>query len=132
MNQSIQRKYVEWLVCFLFALAVCAAVILYEKGFVPWDLFRMACDGCFVAGVLLTGLGILVWVANFNGFTALGYAWYLLARKLSLSRSRFETRLSYLEYVQVHQQKTKSPKCILVTGLVCIVLSFVFLWLSRK
>lgn len=131
MKQGIQRNLVEWLVCFVLALAVCIGVILYEKGFAQWGIARMACDGCFVSGILFVGLGVLVWVANFNGFTSLGYAWYLLVRKLSPSRARFEERLSYVEYVQSHQKKNKNPVCILVTGLVYIVLSFVFLWLSR-
>lgn len=132
MKQDVQRKYVQWLICSLLALIVCAAVVFYEKGYTQWGLARMLCDGCFVAGVLFLGIGILVWVSNFSGFTALGYAWYLLVRKLSPSKARFESRLSYVEYVQAHQQRMKSPLCILVTGLVCMVLSFVFLWLSRK
>ena len=92
----------------------------------------MISDGFFVAGVMLVGLGVLVWVANFGGFTALGDGWYLLVRKLSASRAKFEERLSYLEYVQQRREKSKNPACILGTGLICIAVAGVFLYLCRQ
>lgn len=127
MKRTVQLK---WLVCPILALALCAAVVLYEKGNAQWAFARMACDGCFVAGVLFTGVGVLAWVASVSGFAAIGYAWYLLTRKLSPSRSKFEQRLSYLEYIEEHRKKDKSPNCILATGAAFLALSFVFLWFS--
>lgn len=129
MKRSPGRNYVGWLVCAAAALAVCAAVVLYERSYADWSLVRMISDGFFVAGVILVGLGVLIWVANFGGFNALGYGWYLLVRKLSASRARFEERLSYLEYVQQHREKSKNPTCILGTGLICIAAAGVFLYL---
>ena len=113
-------RYGGWLACAAAAAGLCAAVVAFERSYAEWGLVRMICDGCFVAGVVLLGLGALVWVANFGGFTALGYGWYLLVRKLSFSRAKFEGRMSYLEYVRQHGQKAKNPVCLLVLGLVCI------------
>ena len=127
----MKRKWAGWLICAAAAAGICAAVVGYERSYADWSLVRMVCDGCFVAGVLLLGLGALVWVANFGGFTALGYGWYLLVRKLSFSRTKFEGRMSYLEYVQQHGQKTKSPVCMLVTGSACIAAASVLLYLCR-
>lgn len=129
MKPEQRRQYVGWLICAAAALAICTAVVLYEKSCADWSLTRMISDGCFVAGVVLVGLGVLVWVANFGGFTALGYGWYLLVRKLSASRAKFEERLSYLEYVQQRREKSKNPACILGTGLICIAAAGVFLYL---
>lgn len=127
MKQDVQSGYVRWLICLVVALLICVAVILYEMENTQWELVRMLCDGCFVSGILLTGFGLLAWIASFHGFAALGYAWYLLTRAMSPSKARFEERLSYLEYVQTHSKK-KSSKCVLVTGVVFLALSLVFLW----
>ena len=124
-----KRKYGGWLACAAAAVGICAMVVLYERSYADWGLVRMFCDGCFVAGVMLLGLGALVWVANFDGFTALGYSWYLLTRRFSFSNAKFEERMSYLEYVQKHRQKTKSPVCMTVMGLVCIAAASVLLFL---
>ena len=123
------RKYAGWLICAAAALAICAAVVLYESSYADWSLTRMISDGFFVAGVILAGLGALVWVASFGGFTALGYGWYLLVRKLSPSRAKFGERISYLEYVQQHGKKNRTPACIWGTGLICIAAAGVFLYL---
>lgn len=128
MKPGRWRKYAGWLICAAAALAVCAAVVLYERSYASWDFMRMLCDGSFVAGVLFMGFGALVWVANFGGFTALGYGWYLLTRKLTVSRSKFEERMSYLEYVESRKEKHKNPVCIFVTGLICLAASCVFLY----
>ena len=132
MKPEPRRGYAGWLVCAAAALAICAAVVRYERGYAEWGLARMISDGFFVAGVMLSGLGALVWVANFGGFTALGYGWYLLVRKLSASRAKFEERLSYLEYVRQRREKRKNPACILGTGLVCIAAAGVFLYLCQQ
>lgn len=127
MKRAVQQK---WLIYPILALALCAAIVLYEKENAQWAFARMACDGCFVTGILFTGVGVLAWVVNVSGFAALGYAWYLLVRKLSPSRAKFEERLSYLEYIETRRKKSKSPKCILVTGVVFLALSFAFLGFS--
>ena len=132
MRPGPGRKFVGWIVCAAAALAICAAVVLHERSCAQWGLARMLSDGFFVAGVLLAGLGALVWVANFGGFTALGYGWYLLVRKLSASRAKFEERLSYLEYVQRRGEDKKSPACVLGTGLICIALAGVFLYFCQR
>lgn len=132
MRQKPGRGYAGWLICAAAALAICAAVVLYERSYADWSLARMICDGFFVAGVVLAGLGALAWVANFGGFTALGYGWYLLVRKLSASRARFEERLSYLEYVRQRREKRKDPTCILGTGLICLAVAGAFLYLCRR
>lgn len=131
MKPGPARSRAGWLICAGAALAICAAVVLYEKSWAEWSVTRMISDGFFVAGVMLAGLGALVWVANFGGFTALGYGWYLLARKLSVSRARFEERLSYLEYVRQRRGERKNPACIWGTGLICLAAAGVFVSLCR-
>ena len=128
MKRPPRRNGTGWLICAAVALAICTAVVLYERSYAQWSLTRILSDGFFVAGVLLLGFGALVWVANFGGFTALGYGWYLLVRKLSASRARFEERLSYLEYVRQNREKTKNPTCIFGTGLICVAIAGVFLY----
>ena len=123
------RRYAGWLVSAVTALAICTAMVLYEKSYAEWSLARMISDGFFVAGIMLVGVGALVWVANFGGFTALGYGWYLLLRKLSASQAMFEERLSYVENVEQRREKNKNPTCILGTGLVCIAAAGVALYL---
>ncbi len=127
MKTELWRKLREWLVCFAVALAICAIVILYEHETMEWSVARMVCDGCFVSGVILAGFGVLVWVASFGGFNAIGYGVYLLTRIFSPSRARFEERMSYLEYCQSREKKDKMPICILVTGVVFLAVSAIWL-----
>ncbi len=131
MKEALRRKYGGWLAALIVALVICVAVILYERSTMTWrfpEISRMFSDGCFVSGMFMVGFGALVWVSNFGGFSALGYGWYLLTHILSPSRTRFEERMSYLEYRQAKNKKEKSPKCILIIGVIFLALSV--LWLG--
>jgi hypothetical protein len=116
-------KYGGWLASIAVGLVICLLVAAAEQGS---DALTVASDACFVAGVLLAGLGGLIWIANFGGFNALGYGTYLLLRKLSPSKSKFQNRKTYLEYSLEKQETHKAPKPILVTGIVYLLLSAVF------
>lgn len=122
-------RYARWLVSAAVGLAISAAVALYERETYPdYTPLRLISDGCFVGGVLLAGIGALVWISNAGGFSALSYAVYLIKRKRFSSEQKFEERLSYVEYVQVFGEKEKSrPGCIITTGLAFIAASCVFL-----
>ena len=124
----MKRKYGGHLACAAIAAGICAVVVLYERSYADWGLTHMVCDGCFVAGVLFTGLGALAWVAGLGGFTALGYGWYLLLRRFSFSDTKFEERMSYLEYVQQKKEKHKKSSPLLATGLACIATAGVLLY----
>ncbi|MBQ6183812.1 MAG: DUF3899 domain-containing protein [Clostridia bacterium] len=72
----------------------------------PKDTFHALCDACFVSGVLIAGVGLLVISANAGTFTMLGYSvslWFKLLRKDLSSESR-----SYYEYRKRRLEK-KSP-----------------------
>lgn len=130
MNKDFWKKYGGWLVSAVFAMAVSAVVILYEREYYEWNrmgIARMLSDGCFVSGVLLTGAGILMLVSGFGGFDALSYAGHLLLRKFSPFREKFEARASYLEFLRERKKKKKNPGCILGTGVACLLCSAAWL-----
>jgi hypothetical protein len=116
-------KYGGWLASIAVGVVICLLVAAAEQGSAP---LAIASDSCFVAGVLLAGLGALAWIATFGGFNALGYGTYLLFRKLSPSKSKFENRKTYLEYSLEKQEHHKAPKAILVPGLAYLLLAAIF------
>lgn len=127
------KKYVKWLVCAVVGLAICVTVVLKERAENgTYDLFHLLSDGCYVAGVALAGVGALVWISSVGGFSALGYAVYLIKRKKFSSNAKFEARLSYLDYKLSYGEKKKGFSCMLISGLIFIAAAGVFLILHMQ
>ncbi len=89
------------------------------------DTWRILCDGCFVAGVLLVGIYSLSWVGGQGLMNGLAFS---VKTVLSLKWSVFGNfRESYEEYKERKKGKQRLPKEMLFAGLFFIALSIVFL-----
>ena len=123
------KKHLEWFVSAAVGLVVCALVIGFEaENYESPGVLRMLCDGTFVAGILLAGFGGLVLVSAGGAFDAMGFAVHTLLRKFSPRKDRFNSRMTYVEFVERRREKKrKDPRCILLTGLVFLVAAVLFL-----
>ena len=85
------------------------------------DRLRILCDGFFVAAMGLLCAGSIRWTSNGGVMDGLGYA-----TKIGLSRMRrdFETaRQGFGEYQKIQRAKARTPKYLLLAGLVQLVIA---------
>ena len=71
-----KRRWVAWLVTALIAGAMAAGVFFSRGGLTltaPADILGALCDGLFVPGILLTGIGLLILVAGEGFFDIMSY-----------------------------------------------------------
>lgn len=112
------KKHIEWFASAAAGLVICVCVIAFEaENYDDPGVLRMLCDAAFVAGILLTGFGGLVLVSAGGAFDAIRFAVHTLLRKFSPRKDRFNSRMTYAEFVERRREhRRKDPKCILLTG----------------
>ena len=87
------------------------------------DRVRILCDGFFVAAMGLLCAGGFRWTSNGGVMDGLGYA-----TKIGIARMRrdFETaKQGFGEYQQIQRGKARSPKHLLLAGLVHLVIAVI-------
>ena len=88
---------------------------------------RYLSDGFFAAGVLYTGIGLLVWISTTGFFDIFGYGVHSLLVLFTALR-RPENHESFLEYKERKQSGRQKPRPgLLLTGVAFIALSVVCL-----
>ena len=85
------------------------------------DRMRILCDGFFVAAMGLLCAGGFRWTSNGGVMDGLGFA-----TKIGIARMRrdFETaKMGFGEYQQTQRAKARSPKYLLLAGLVQLLIA---------
>jgi len=117
----------------ILAVLIILAVVAYQWQLLAHDLpgvLRILCDGFFVAGIILGGIGLLIWIAGLGGFDGLAFVFVSIGSLLTPRKKRFEERKNYLEFKQEQISKERmSTKGILLVALSCIVISLVLVFL---
>ncbi len=130
MNKERMKKWRGVLVCAAVALLI-ALPVSHLRGF-EWGLAsalncRYLSDGFFVAGLLLTGLGALIWISTTGFFDIMSYGVHSLTVLFS-SLKRPKDHETYYDYKVARDAKRGKPRfVILFVGLGCIALSVLFL-----
>ena len=130
-----EQRRPKYVAAFLVGLAVMAGV-LFARDFLSLtdraETFAALCDACFVPGVLLVGVGALLFVSNdglFDIFT------FNMQRLMQLSRRkerRGETPHTFFDYrMMKHGGRKAGFGFLLGIGAVYLVAAVVFLWLSE-
>ena len=120
------RKWL-WRVVRMMLGTVAAAAVARLRGF---DLAkslalnaRYLSDGCFVVGLILTGLGVLVWISTTGFFDMMAYGVQSLLVLFSILKSPKE-HPSFYDYKQMRDAKRNKPRFgMLLTGIVFILVS---------
>lgn len=130
MRESTRQKCIAYGVSAAVAIVVTVAVSL-RQGFSFSQPFREncrdLCDGFFVAGMMMTGIGVLTLIASTGFFDIFAYGMVTL---LSHFIPRMGGGQKYYDYKMAREEGRKRPlRNMLYVGLVCIGLSLLFLWL---
>ena len=91
--------------------------------------FRYLSDGCFVAGVVFTGLGLLTWVSTTGFFDMFGYAMKSLLVLFTPLKKPQEHAKFYEYKMEKEAKRQKAKTTVLFTGIGYILASLVFLYL---
>ena len=127
---SKDRRWLVWLVTLGIGLMMAAGVLAIRGGFDQPDGVAMMyalCDACFVPGILLTSIGVLVVVAHEGLFDMLSYGAHSLLMLFSALRKP-ENHESYYDYKMRRIENRKNPsRIILWVGLIFMGAAVVFL-----
>ncbi|MBQ9632108.1 MAG: DUF3899 domain-containing protein [Lachnospiraceae bacterium] len=119
----MKERMTAYLRCLATAVIVILAVTLLQRGR-GFGLGHSASDGCFVAAVLLAGTGCLR-IAACGGFFDLPA--YGIRRLVEAHRRSDEEREDFLSY-RVRRQKNPKPAApLLISGIVCLLFSWMLL-----
>ena len=129
---ATNKKLLKGLITLAIGLMLSGAVAVWQ-GFslsIPAALMaRTLSDGFFVAGLLFTGLGALVWVSSTGFFEMFSYGIHSLLVLFTVLR-RPEDHVSFYDYKLAKDAKRGKPMHnLLFAGLVLIALSAACLYL---
>lgn len=130
-----ERKKTKIIITFLVGLAVMLGVLLMRDFFSltdPSQAFGALCDACFVPGVLIMGIGALLFVADDGLFDIFAFGMQkVLALSVRKGRKGMTPR-TFHDYRVIKQGRRKSGfGFLLVTGGVYLIAAVVFLLLSE-
>ena len=141
MNTKLPEKrgsvILSWVIPFAVGALITFLVFRYRSGFAYADLKgdrTLAClsDGAFVAGVILLGVGILVWVSTTGFFDMLSYGAHSLLVLFTPLR-RPEDMPDYLTWRALRAERRPRPgRALLAAGLLFLLASALLLVLSRQ
>ena len=127
------KTFIKYLVTFCVG-AILSAIVMYSKGlFAQTDaatIYHILSDSFIVAGVLLGGLGLLVFVSNEGVFDILVFGtkqFFGFFRK-----AKTQKFADFYEYKEAQAQKKLKFGSILVVGAFFIALSAVMLVLYKQ
>lgn len=89
------------------------------------DVFRILSDGYFVAGGLLLAMAGLRWATNGGAFDGLGYSFKSAFGRIMPDYEK--RKVTFAEYREAREEKNKSAAPLLISGLVYVAVSVVFL-----
>ena len=116
------------------AIGICVAVVIMAvKGLfggaelAAKDVYQILCDAFFVPGVLIGGVGIIVFASHGGVFDMLGYAVRLFFDLFRRDVTKRKYR-DFYEYKEAKKDKQRSSILfLLIIGCALIVISVVFL-----
>lgn len=120
------KKYLITLAC---GLAGVAYVLWMKDFFNQTDMktiFHILCDAFFVIGVLITSIGLFIFVSNEGVFDGLVYGVKSFA---GLFRRNSRQYASYYDYKEAHADRDTPFGFLVFSGLFFIAVSLVMLYL---
>ncbi len=127
------KMYLPYLICFGLGGAVFLAMILFNR---IWTLtgsevFQLLSDACLLPGVLIGGVGLLVFASNDGFFNMLAYG-FIHFFDLFRPNVRNERYRNYYEYKQAKAGRKHPFAHMLIVGLFFLFFSGIFslIWYS--
>lgn len=141
MGMNQEKKSKKWLIWGLLALGEAALAVLIARwqgldAANPLPLnARWLSDGCFVVGLMTTGVGLMTWVATTGFFDIMSYGVQYGVRALVglFGGSRKPNNQNFYEYKAEREAKRGRPVyAILLSGIAFIALSLLFLMIYYR
>ena len=117
----------------LAGLLIVAAIVFAKDLFAqtnPQTIFHILTDAFFVAGVLITATGLLIFTSNEGSFDMLVYgvsSFVDIFRKTS--QKKYET---YFDYKESRQDKKVSFGYLLICGAIYLAIAFIMYYFYRR
>jgi len=119
------RKLIKYLIIIFIGLLTALYIATTKKIFEKTSLetiFHILSDAFFVPGVVITGMGLLIYCSNEGAFDGITYA---MMAFINMFRSKSERKYhTYLEYKQRPRSATK-VSFILISGLIILSISII-------
>ncbi len=108
----------------IFIIIICTKTIWNAQG--AKEIMQILSDAFFVPGVLLAGVGLIIFASNGGAFDMLSYA---VIRIFDLFRKDAKNKKykDYYEYREAKKEKKRNMGFLLIVGIVFIVLAVIFL-----
>lgn len=126
------KKLIPYAMTALIGLAIAVPIALYRGlGATAIAAINASClsDGFFVAGLLLTGFGALIWISTTGFFDIFSYAGRSLLVLFSPLRKPKELEHFYDYKLKKDEKRGQAKPHMLLVGVAYILLSFVCLFL---
>lgn len=128
------KKYRSFLITFIVGLAIVLTVFSSKKDVslgINQGTMALISDGCFTAGVVLAGMGLLTWIGNDGFFNIFAYGTKAFFRVFSFDSSKRKMNQSFYEYKIEQAGKSKGRNYdVLIVGclylIVAIICNFLF------
>ena len=95
------KKYRSFFITFIVGLAIVLTVFSSKKDVsfgMNQGTMALISDGCFTAGVVLAGIGLLTWIGNDGFFNIFAYGTKAFFSVFSFDSSKRKMKQSYYEY----------------------------------
>lgn len=118
----MKPNLLRYLISAAVGLALSCVIMLTQNIFGQTrgsEVFRIMSDSFFAVGVLLAGVGLLLFVSNNGMFDMLAYGitTFFVARKKNVKDRKYK---DYYEYKQAKSEKKRSCAYLLLVGLAFI------------
>lgn len=120
------KKYLDYIVCAIVGLIIVFFVFFYKDIFSSvnaLDVWRIISDACFLAGVLIFGCGVLLWVSNEGAFHMMSYGVKKVVNLFRREENRSSIEKTYFEYQVAMQDQKKEVKPVLFVGGIYLILA---------
>ncbi len=121
--KNIYKYLITMFIGLLLAFLVALSKNIFDQTILK-NIYHILSDAFFVSGVLITGIGLLVFVSDEGVFDGLSYAVIAFLNMFkSKDTRRFNSLYEYKEYK--HREKTRI-RFLLISGLILLIIAVLF------
>ena len=131
IGQDNRKTY---LITTIVAICMIAVICVIQGIFEAEDLqmvIRRLSDGCFITGVLLAGIGLIIYALNEGVFNGIAFGLKTLGRTFSARKDEKIREEDFYEYNKRMMEKRKSFRHLVIVGAVAIVVSVVLAFIHE-
>ncbi len=127
------KKLRKYIITLLIGFVI-AFLIAYSKDIFlmnePLKIYHILCDSFFAVGVVITGIGLFIYVTNEGVFDIIAYG---VSSFVNLFRSNSKKKYdTFYDYRVLRAESKLKFGFILISGIILIIISLIFYWLYSR